>query len=42
MSTRVLQYLGVLVLAILFSLLFTSMNNREARNEKARLDGKKE
>jgi len=33
MSTNVLQQLGVLVLVILFSLLFTSMNSRETRNK---------
>ncbi len=42
MSTSILLQLGVLALAVLFSVLFTSMNNRKARDEKARLDGKKE
>lgn len=31
---NILQQMGVLALAILFSLLFTSMNNREAKSRK--------
>lgn len=34
MWVKILQNLGVLLLAILFSLLFTSMNNRKVKNEK--------
>ncbi len=34
MSTRAWQQLGVLLLAILFSLLFTSMNNRERKSNR--------
>ena len=37
MPVNILQQLGVLVLAVLFSLLFTSMNNRKANIKKARL-----
>ena len=37
MSVNILQQLGVLMLAILFSVLFTSMNNRQAKIKKARL-----
>jgi len=40
-STSILEQLGVIVLAILFSLLFTTRNNIKARNEKARLNGMK-
>jgi len=35
MWMNVLQNLGVLLLAILFSILFASINNRRARNEKS-------
>lgn len=39
---NVLQNLGVLLLAILFSLLFYSTNTRKARNRKNRLNSIKE
>jgi len=42
MPIKLLQYLGVLLLAILFSVLFTSINNRKARNKKERLNSMKE
>ena len=35
MPASILQQLGALVLAVLFSLLFTSMNNRKARNKRS-------
>jgi hypothetical protein len=37
MWIKVLQNLEVLLLAILFSVLFTSMNTRRERNKKERL-----
>ena len=40
MTVNILQQLGVLVLAVLFSLLFTSMNDRKANIKKARLNKK--
>ena len=42
MWVNVLQNLGVLLLAILFSLLFYSMNARKARNRKNRLNSIKD
>jgi hypothetical protein len=39
---NILQQLGVLVLAVFFSLLFVSMNNRKAKIKKARLNKKEE
>lgn len=42
MSTSILQQLGVFTLAVLFSVLFTSMNNRESKNKKERLNSMKE
>ncbi len=38
MPVLILQQLGVFVLAILFSLLFVSMNNREQKAKKKRLN----
>ena len=40
MPVNILQQLGVLILAVLFSLLFTFMNNRKAKIRKARLNKK--
>jgi len=37
---NILQALEVIVLAILFSILFYSMNEREAKNKRARLNNK--
>ena len=42
MPVNILQQLGVLVLAILFSILFVSMNNRKEKIRKARLSKKEE
>jgi len=42
MWINVLQNLGVLLLAVLFSLLFYSTNTRKARDRKDRLNGMKE
>jgi len=42
MWINVLQNLGVLLLAVLFSVLFYSTNTRKARNRKARLNSMKE
>jgi hypothetical protein len=39
---NILQQLEVLVLAILFSILFISMNDRKAKIKKARLNKKEE
>lgn len=36
MSVRIWQHLGVFVLMVLFSLLFTSTNNREQKAKKGR------
>jgi len=36
MSVRIWQHLGVFVLMVLFSLLFTLMNNREQKATKGR------
>ena len=37
MSVNILQQLGVFVLAVFFSLLFTLMNNRKAKIKNAKL-----
>ncbi len=40
MLANILQVLKVIMLAILFSILFYSMNEREAKNKRARLNNK--
>jgi len=42
MWIKVLQQLEVLLLAVLFSVLFTSINNRKTRNKKERFNSMKE
>jgi hypothetical protein len=42
MWINVLQNLGVLLLAVLFSILFYSTNTRKARNKKVQLNSIKE
>ena len=42
MWINILQNLGVLLLAVLFSVLFYSTNTRKARNRKARINSMEE